>query len=520
MQSVRSSVDLRLPPHGRIGILFTDIEDGTRMSKALGDAFRKMRSDHCDRIRAAIEECGGYEVETAGDSFLIVFSHAQAAVACAVAIQRRLADPLISRSDEAGGSWTLKVRIGVHWSEEEIEPHVEASKISYAGHTCVNFAARVQALATGGQILVSDLAYLTTRDGPSFDWQEWRNRRSDWPFKGLPAPERAWELKWDGRSRGEPGHLNRRGFLGMVATLAGGGLLGSGGAHLLHYLKSEPPPVPSALRNPGPLFDLFLAGPMRIVPGAKNQLRLSEGKSMAMSPYVSATCRAIQGICAGRRHVSVPTSFDSPHLAADYNVDAHLMCVGGPVSNKMFADLNGYQYSKVVHNQQEIDLPVFRGKGDMRWGFFCGTGHYGDWQGEKRAAWRYDDGGNLKSHPLYALIDRQSGRPAIEPELSDDPNPLLMVDYLIITRRPHPLYPERRVTSIGGMHGYSLAAFAEDLESTLAKINDEIDRKRLDCFQIVVPARLRHLHDQHCTVATLGNPFDPQPLSVRPEDWA
>lgn len=192
------------PPSGLVSILFTDIEDSARMTNALGDVFRDtLRTTHCQRVRAAIAQHRGFEVETAGDSFLIVFGRADAALDCAVAIQDGLAQPPITYAIKEGKSWTLQVRLGVHTSEEPIEPKLDnaTGRISYAGYSDVNFAARVMGLGAGGQIIVSNSAYRMAGSHARYDWQEWPNRR----IKSFEHPETVWELKWDGRARGEPG---------------------------------------------------------------------------------------------------------------------------------------------------------------------------------------------------------------------------------------------------------------------------------------------------------------------------
>src|SRR5436309_14368962 len=57
-------------PSGRIIIVFTDIENSSRMTAALGDAVyrRAVGEPHGACLRAAIQECGGAEVKTIGDS--------------------------------------------------------------------------------------------------------------------------------------------------------------------------------------------------------------------------------------------------------------------------------------------------------------------------------------------------------------------------------------------------------------------------------------------------------------------
>jgi class 3 adenylate cyclase len=184
--------------------MFTDIENSARMTEALGEVFRSdMRSDHCRRVRAAVAKHHGFEVETAGDSFLIVFDHADAALAFAVAIQNALTQSPVEPTAKGGRPWSLRVRLGIHTAHQEIMPQVDEAtgRVCYASYSDVNFAARVMGLAAGGQILVSDSTYHAASSRDRYEWLEWANRR----LKSFDRPETVWELTWDGRSRGEPG---------------------------------------------------------------------------------------------------------------------------------------------------------------------------------------------------------------------------------------------------------------------------------------------------------------------------
>jgi len=164
----------RQPPAGRITLIFTDIEDSSRMTNALGDVVYRdsMREPHCQRIRAAIATHNGYEVKTIGDSFMVAFQRADDALACAIATQKSLAEPAITATDRTGRIWTVKVRIGVHTAERELFPD---EKGDYGGAD-VNFAARVESLGAGEQIIVSDATYRAAGSRERYDWQTWENR--------------------------------------------------------------------------------------------------------------------------------------------------------------------------------------------------------------------------------------------------------------------------------------------------------------------------------------------------------
>ena len=132
----------RNPPSGTVTMLFTDIEGSTRLLQALGDRYADVLMEHRRLLRSAFRECGGREMDTAGDAFFIAFDRARDAVAAAVAAQRSLAEYAWPEGQ------TLRVRMGVHTGE----PSVGAE--SYVGLD-VHRAARICAAGHGGQILLS-----------------------------------------------------------------------------------------------------------------------------------------------------------------------------------------------------------------------------------------------------------------------------------------------------------------------------------------------------------------------------
>lgn len=186
-------------PRGRITIIFTDIEDSTRMTRALGDSIyrEKLGDPHNTRIRDAITAHNGHEVKTIGDSFMVAFQRADDALACASAIQQNLSNPLLLATDEDGKEWTVKVHIGVHTAQRELFPDATGD---YNGDDA-NYAARVESLGAGEQVVVSDSTY-KAGSRERYGWKEWPNRR----IKSFDTPETIWEMRWDGGdSRGEPG---------------------------------------------------------------------------------------------------------------------------------------------------------------------------------------------------------------------------------------------------------------------------------------------------------------------------
>ena len=123
--------------------MFTDIEKSTNLIAALGDeAWEGILRWHDTTLRSLFNAHEGEEVTATGDGFFVGFDSPEAALACAIAIQRRLAD---QRRQQG---FAPQVRIGVHASG--------ATQIgrNFAGRG-VHEAARIAALAAGGEILAS-----------------------------------------------------------------------------------------------------------------------------------------------------------------------------------------------------------------------------------------------------------------------------------------------------------------------------------------------------------------------------
>ena len=130
-----------------VTICFSDIESSTELQERVGDtAWYEVLSHHNGEIRRALAAHGGREVKNQGDGFFLSFPSARAAVHCAVAIQRSLADwrpPVIGD--------LVRVRVGLHTGEAIVDETGDMF-----GHH-VNMAARIADRASGGQILVSSL---------------------------------------------------------------------------------------------------------------------------------------------------------------------------------------------------------------------------------------------------------------------------------------------------------------------------------------------------------------------------
>ena len=123
-------------------VMFSDIVSSTERAADLGD--RRWRDEldrHDELVREQLRAHGGREIKTTGDGFLALFDAPARAIRCAVAIRERL---------RAVG---VDVRIGLHSGEVELRGND-------VGGIAVNIAARVAAIGSGGDVVVSS----TVRD--------------------------------------------------------------------------------------------------------------------------------------------------------------------------------------------------------------------------------------------------------------------------------------------------------------------------------------------------------------------
>jgi predicted ATPase/class 3 adenylate cyclase/DNA-binding CsgD family transcriptional regulator len=135
-------------PGGTVTFLFTDIEDSTRRWDDDPSRMANALSVHDAVVRGAIERHDGYVFATGGDGFGAAFSTAADAVAAALESQAELRDDT---------TVDFGVRMGLHTGEA-----LERDR-NYFGSE-VNRAARLMAIAHGGQVLVSDATEVLVRD--------------------------------------------------------------------------------------------------------------------------------------------------------------------------------------------------------------------------------------------------------------------------------------------------------------------------------------------------------------------
>lgn len=211
------------PGPGELTLVFTDIEGSTALAQGLGPRWPDVLRLHRETGRAVWHRFGGYEVDTAGDGFFLVFSDRAAAVGAAVAAQREL----------TAAAWpdgaTVRVRIGIHHGT------VSTYDGSYVGYE-VHRAARIAAAAHGGQVLASlaAVAGLVLPDEPGLAAVDLGLH----PLKDIVVPERLFQVTAPGLTRA----------FGPVRSL--GGPDGAAAAELPSTVRSGVDVLPGLLTMP------------------------------------------------------------------------------------------------------------------------------------------------------------------------------------------------------------------------------------------------------------------------------
>ena len=132
-------------PSGVVTFVFTDIEGSTRLLRRLGDGYVEVLDRHQKLLRRAWAAHGGHEINTEGDSFFVAFDRVGDATRACARGQRAL------QSQRWPEGVRVRVRMGVHVG---LAAPVGSEYIALAVHQ----AARVSAVAHGGQVVLSEQA--------------------------------------------------------------------------------------------------------------------------------------------------------------------------------------------------------------------------------------------------------------------------------------------------------------------------------------------------------------------------
>ncbi|MGI9599142.1 MAG: adenylate/guanylate cyclase domain-containing protein [Acidimicrobiales bacterium] len=136
---------------GTLTVVFSDIESSTELAVAMGDAdWFSLLGQHHKLVSAQVEAHQGRIVKNQGDGYMLCFRSARQALLSCIGMQRDLErlGPSMMGGD---GHAALRVRMGAHTGEVMMQDDGDL----FGKHVIV--AARIGALATGSQILVSSL---------------------------------------------------------------------------------------------------------------------------------------------------------------------------------------------------------------------------------------------------------------------------------------------------------------------------------------------------------------------------
>jgi class 3 adenylate cyclase/tetratricopeptide (TPR) repeat protein len=187
---------------GLLTLLFSDIVDSTKLKQTLGDreAVPVIQRHHA-AIREILSQFSeGEEIETAGDSFFVVFTKPSEAVKFSLLVQARLRE----LSAEVGQP--VFDRIGIHVGEVWIDEHEERGKAKDLYGLQVDTCARVQSLGQADQILLTrfpfDSAHQALRgeDLEQIEALSWLNH-GPYLMKGVEEPLEICEVGEQGKAK-------------------------------------------------------------------------------------------------------------------------------------------------------------------------------------------------------------------------------------------------------------------------------------------------------------------------------
>ena len=128
---------------GCVAIVFSDIEGSTALNDKMGDrAWNAVLKDHERVVARQVARHHGHIVKNQGDGYMMAFAQASQAARCAIGIERAMVKKLLRLGPN------IQVRMGIHYGS------VVHRDNDIFGRN-VALAARVAALADGGEVLIS-----------------------------------------------------------------------------------------------------------------------------------------------------------------------------------------------------------------------------------------------------------------------------------------------------------------------------------------------------------------------------
>jgi adenylate cyclase len=167
---------------GTLTVAFSDIESSTELAVALGDSewFRVLQRHH-ELVSAHVRAHRGRIVKHQGDGYMLCFRSARSAILAAIGIQRDL-----TREEWRPPDRDFRVRMGLHTGEVLVDNDGDL----FGKHVVV--AARIGALAAGGEILVSSLVRQIAEPRGDLSFVEPRAVE----LRGIEDVETVWSVNW------------------------------------------------------------------------------------------------------------------------------------------------------------------------------------------------------------------------------------------------------------------------------------------------------------------------------------
>jgi adenylate cyclase len=149
-------------------ILTADVAGYSRLMGADEEGtLERLKALHRELVDPKIAEHHGRIVKTTGDGLLVEFASVVDAVRCAVEVQQAMPD----HNTGAAADSRIELRMGINLGDVI----VEGDDLYGDG---VNIAARIEALADAGGVLVSNTVYDHVRDRLPFAFEDWASSRS------------------------------------------------------------------------------------------------------------------------------------------------------------------------------------------------------------------------------------------------------------------------------------------------------------------------------------------------------
>ena len=169
---------------GTLTVAFSDIERSTELALTLGDAtWFDVLQRHGRLVAAHVRAHRGRIVKHQGDGYMLCFRSARSALLAAIGIERDLAHSTWSPPGQE-----LRVRIGMHTGEVVADDSGDL----FGKHVVV--AARIGALAAGGEILVSSLVHQIAEPRGDITFHSPRTVE----LRGIGDSETVWSVDWAG----------------------------------------------------------------------------------------------------------------------------------------------------------------------------------------------------------------------------------------------------------------------------------------------------------------------------------